>query len=139
MLLHNLLIDSRYKDITFVLLHGGNPYVGETTYLARMFPNVVIDFTWISWMTRSRFRQALREWLEVVPHNKLCFGSDSATPESIAGIGHVTRSEIAHVLVEMLEEGMLDKEAAHIFLVHCYQKTPARVFGLPIGISELIM
>ena len=56
MLLHNLLVDPRYKDLSFVLLHGGNPYVGETTYLARMFPKVAIDFTWISWMTRARFR-----------------------------------------------------------------------------------
>jgi len=83
--LHNLLIDPRYKDIVFVLLHGGNPYVGETTYLARMFPNVVIDFTWISWMSRARFRLALREWLEIVPHNRICWGSDSGTPETIAG------------------------------------------------------
>jgi len=132
MLLHNLLIDPRYKDITFVLLHGGNPYVGETTYLARMFPNVVIDFTWISWMTRARFRLALREWLEVVPHNKLCWGSDNGTPETIAGNGRNTRGEIARVLVEMLEEGMIDEPAARAFLVHCYQKTPARIFGLPI-------
>ncbi len=47
---------------------GDNPYVGETTYLAKMFPNVVIDFTWISWMSRARFRQALREWHRVMSH-----------------------------------------------------------------------
>ena len=93
MLLHSLLVDPRYQELTFVLLHGGNPYVGETTYLAKMFPNVVIDFTWISWMSRARFRQALREWLEVVPHDRLCWGSDSSTPETIVGNGRCTRTK----------------------------------------------
>jgi hypothetical protein len=130
MLLHNLLVDPRYKELSFVLLHGGNPYVGETTYLAKMFPKVAIDFTWISWMTRARFRLALREWLEVVPHDKICWGSDSSTPETIVGNGRSTRAEIAGVLEEMLREGMLDERAAKAFLEHCYQKTPARLFGL---------
>lgn len=130
MLLHNIISDPRYKDLTFVLLHGGNPYVGETTYLAYTFPNVVVDFTWISWMSRSRFRQALREWLEVVPHNRLCWGSDSSTPETIVGNGRNTRAEIAGVLEQMLRERMMDERAARDFLVACYQTTPARVFGV---------
>jgi len=78
----------------------GNPYVGETTYLARMFPNVFIDFTWISWMTRVRFNMALAEWIEIVPHGKFCWGSDSGTPETIVGIGEITRERIANVLEE---------------------------------------
>jgi hypothetical protein len=81
-------------------------------------------------MTRARFRLALREWLEVVPHDKLCWGSDSSTPETVVGIGRVTRAEIAGVLEEMLREGMLDERAAKTFLENCYQKTPARLFGL---------
>jgi predicted TIM-barrel fold metal-dependent hydrolase len=132
LLLHNLLVDSRYKDLTFVLLHGGNPDVGERTYLAKLFPNVVIDFPWISWVTRARFRQARREWLEVVPHDRLCWGSDSSTPETIVGIGRCMRAEIAGVLLEMLREGMLDERAAEDFLEHCFQKTPARIFGLAL-------
>lgn len=130
MLLHNIISDPRYKDLHFVLLHGGNPYVGETTYLAYAFSNVTIDFTWISWMSRSRFRQALREWLEVVPHDRICWGSDSSTPETIVGNGRNTRAEIAGVLAEMLGERMIDERGAQDFLEACYQTTPARVFGL---------
>jgi len=130
MLLHNLLIDKRYKDLTFVLLHGGNPYVGETTYLARMFPNVIIDFTWISWMTRARFRMALAEWIEVVPHAKFCWGSDSNFPENIVGIGQIVREEIGIVLEDLIERKIIDEKTAIQFLEYTYQKTPKRVFNL---------
>jgi len=129
-LLHNLLVDDRYRDLTFVLLHGGNPYVGETTYLASMFPNVVIDFTWIAWMTRGRFRAALAEWLEVVPHHRLCWGSDSGSPESIAGIDGIVRREIAGVLEGQVADGIADGASALAFLEACYRQTPRRVFGL---------
>jgi len=128
--LHNLLVDERYKDITWVLLHGGNPYTGETTYLARMFPNVNIDFTWISWMTRARFRMALAEWLEIVPHGKLCWGSDSGLPENIVGIGQLTREIIANVLEDQIDRRIMDERVALEFLEHCYEKTPTRLFQL---------
>ncbi|MCP4313025.1 MAG: amidohydrolase family protein [Bacteroidetes bacterium] len=128
--LHNLLIDKRYKDITWVLLHGGNPYVGETTYLARMFPNVYIDFTWISWMTRVRFHMALAEWIEIVPHGKLCWGSDSNSPETIVGIGEITRERIADVLEDQIAHGIMDEKAALDFLEHCFVQTAQRVFQL---------
>lgn len=129
-LLHNLLVDDRYKNLTFVLLHGGNPYVGETTYLARMFPNVIIDFTWISWMTRARFRLALAEWIEVVPHGKFCWGSDSNSPEDIVGIGQLTREVIADVLEDLIHRRVIDENVAHNFLECTFMKTPQRVFGV---------
>lgn len=128
--LHNLLIDKRYKDITWVLLHGGNPYVGETTYLARMFPNVFIDFTWISWMTRVRFHMALSEWIEIVPLGKFCWGSDSSTPETIVGIGEISRERIANVLEDQIAHRIIDEKIALDFLEHTYVKTPKRLFQL---------
>jgi len=131
LLLHNLLIDPRYKDLTFVLLHGGNPYVGETAYLAGMFPNVILDFTWIAWMSRTRFRSALAEWLEVVPATRFCWGSDcSSAPETIAGINHIVRGEIANVLEDLAQRHILDEPTALDFLQQTYVETPKRVFGL---------
>jgi predicted TIM-barrel fold metal-dependent hydrolase len=129
-LLHNLLIDKRYQDVTWVLLHGGNPYVGETTYLALMFPKVNVDFTWISWMTRARFRMALAEWIEIVPHGKFCFGSDSGCLESIVGTGEITREVIANVLEDQIARRIIDEKIAIDFIEHTYIKTPKRLFQL---------
>jgi hypothetical protein len=129
--LHNLLIDPRYRGVTFVLLHGGFPYVGETSYLGGMFSNVIVDFTWISWAAPTRFRQALAEWLEVIPHDRFCWGSDSCTPESIAGIDHIVRRQIAEVLDDCVARKVVDERYALEFIENCYLKTPQRVFGLP--------
>ena len=128
MQLQNILADSRYEDITFILLHGGNPYAGEATYLAWAYPNVMIDFTWFSWMTQARFRMALSEWIEVVPHGKLCWGSDSGTPETIVGIGHVVRSTVADVLEDLIARRVLDVPVALAFLEHLYDKNPRRIY-----------
>ena len=129
LLLHNLLIDRRYRDIRFVLLHGGNPYVGETSYLAGMFPNVFIDFTWLGWVSPARFRGALAEWLACVPHDKLCWGSDSGGPESIAGTDSIVRRLIADVLESCIADGTIDERYAMEFLENAYEKTAARLFG----------
>jgi hypothetical protein len=129
--LHRLLIDERYKRNIFVLLHGGNPYVGETTYLAAMFPNVVIDFTWISWMTRTRFRMALAEWLEVVPQSKFCWGADCpSSPEPIVGIDRIVREEIANVLEDLVSRRIIYEHEALSFLDQTYINTPRRLFGV---------
>lgn len=128
--LHNILVDERFKDVTFVLLHGGNPYVGETTYLASMFPNVNIDFTWISWMSPARFRLALAEWVAIVPHDRFCWGSDSGTPETICGIDGITREAIADALEEMVADRIIDERYALNWIEYAYRKTPQRVFGI---------
>jgi hypothetical protein len=130
MLLHNILIDPRYRDLTFVLLHGGNPYVGETTYLASRFKNVILDFTWISWMTPGRFRWALEEWLLTIPHDRFCWGSDSSTPESIVGIDHIVRNLIADVLEQAIHDKIIDEKYAFEFIENSYCKTPKRIFSL---------
>ena len=128
--LHNLLVDKRFKDLTFVLLHGGLPYLGETTYLASMFPNVILDFTFVAYMSRPTFRRALAEWLEAVPTDRMCWGSDSSCPESIVGVDRVTRTEIAHVLESMISDGMLDEKTAMQSLTDMYVNTAKRVFRL---------
>jgi len=131
MLLHPLLIDPRYKDMTFVLLHGGQPYIGETTYLAGMFPNVILDFTWIGWMAPTRFGFALAEWLEMVPPHKFCWGSDCGNePETIAGVNHIVRTALADALESAVTRRVMDEPAAMAFLQQTYQDTPRRVFGV---------
>jgi len=81
-------------------------------------------------MTRGRFRDALAEWIEVVPYGKFCWGSDSGIPENIVGIGRITREEIASVLEDLTARRIIDEPLALDFIKHAYQKNPARIFGL---------
>jgi hypothetical protein len=128
--LHRIIADRRYRDARFVLLHGGNPYVGETTYLAGQFPNVYIDFTWLPWMSPTRFRFALSEWLNVIPHDRFCWGTDAGTPEGIVGADSISRRAIADVLESEIKSGTIDAKYALEFVTNSYLRTPAELFGL---------
>jgi hypothetical protein len=129
--LYDILVDNRYKDVTFVLLHGGLPsYSGETTYLAGICPNVIIDFTAAPWCFRSRFRTALGEWLEWIPDNRFCFGSDSTSIETVAGADIVSREAIADVLEDLVKKRVTDVRTALDFLEMTYLETPKRIFCL---------
>ena len=130
MLLHPLLIDARYRELTFVLLHGGTPaYVGETTYLAGVFPNVIIDFTWMCWVQRAHFRRALAEWLRWC-RRRVLFGVRTAAPRRVSPHRHVTRREIAETLEDLIAERILDERTALRFLEASYRETASRVFGV---------
>lgn len=130
-LLAPVFTDPRWANLTFVILHGGYPYTGETCFLASRCPNVVIDFTWISWQFPTRFRQALAEWLMAVPLTSFLLGSDSGTtPESIVGIDRMTREAIGDVLAQMVGDGLMDEARAMRFLELCYAENARRIFRL---------
>lgn len=71
---------------------------------------------------------ALAEWIEIVPHGKFCFGSDSSCPESIVGTGEITREVIANVLEDLIARRIVEKRIALDFIEHTYVKTPTRLF-----------
>lgn len=131
-LLQPVLQDRRWAELTFVLLHGGYPYTGETGFLAARLPNVVIDFTWLPWLSPARFRQALGEWLAVVPLSRFMWGSDSGPlPEHVVGIDRVSRPLIAEALEAAMADGVLDPERALRFVELAYRVNARRVFRLP--------
>jgi len=76
LLLESVLNDSRLRQTTFVLLHGGSgPFTNEIAALL-MKPNVYTDLSEQTWMeSPHQLAQALREWLEWYPE-KVLFGTD---------------------------------------------------------------
>ncbi len=120
---HPVIADTRQTDLyhrikahpetTFILFHGGFPWVGETGIIAMRYPrNVRIDFNWLPILSYSTAKRALHEWLEVMPSNHLMWGGDSASAEGIYGATRVTRDCIAEVLSEKVAAGQLLEEHA---------------------------
>lgn len=129
--LQPVLMDRRWAGLTFVLLHGGYPYTGETCFLAARIPNVVVDFTWLPWLSPTRFRSALAEWIENVPFERFVWGSDSnAMPESIVGTDRLTRELIAEVLDALCDQGLLDVRRAIRFIELSFRENARRIFRL---------
>ena len=74
-LLSNLFLE--YPDVTFDIFHISYPYQNELTVLAKNFANVFIDMCWAHIVSPNASVNALLEWFDTVPLNKIsAFGGD---------------------------------------------------------------
>jgi predicted TIM-barrel fold metal-dependent hydrolase len=80
LLLEPLLDDPSLRNVNFVLIHGGWPFIEEVTPLLTK-PNAYVDFSEQTAFTSARsVSEVLRRWLEYVPE-KVLFATD-AYPQS---------------------------------------------------------
>jgi predicted TIM-barrel fold metal-dependent hydrolase len=80
LLLEPLLEDPSLRNVNFVMIHGGWPFIDEITPLLTK-PNAYVDFSEQTAFNSARsVSEALRKWLEYVPE-KVLFATD-AYPES---------------------------------------------------------
>ncbi|MEM2876369.1 MAG: amidohydrolase family protein, partial [Candidatus Bathyarchaeia archaeon] len=100
-----------YREVRFDVFHGSYPYTGELAALAKNFPNVYIDMCWLHIISPRRARDALSEWLDTVPSNKIFgFGGDYRLIEGVYGHSVIARENISRVLAEKVDEGILNEE-----------------------------
>ena len=96
----------RYPDLRVDLLHGGYPWVEHAGLMAKYFPNVHVDGCWLSHISPSAYRRALRAWIETVPMTKIfAFGGDHTLLELSYGALAMARDALADVLAQLVEEG----------------------------------
>jgi predicted TIM-barrel fold metal-dependent hydrolase len=110
-LLANLFL--KYRDVKFILFHGGYPYGGELATLAKNFQNVYIDLCWLYIISPSYSERYLHEWLETIPANKImAFGGDYHNIENVYGHLLFAREIVANVLIEKVNEGYFSEDEA---------------------------
>jgi len=130
-LLTNLFLE--YRQARFDLFHAGYPYARECGVLAKYFPNVWADLAWMHIISAGATRQILRDWLDLVPANKILgFGGDLRHVELVYGHLYEARRNIAQVLAERVQRGDdTMNEATRIaqFLLH---DSPAEAFKLSL-------
>jgi hypothetical protein len=133
--LENVLRDPRYKDVIWVMIHGGYPLEREAIWLAAM-KNVYMDSSLMEIdMYPSEFKESLKQWLELFP-DKITFGSDCFPYNEALGAEESYwmgvqsgRTALAAALAEMVSAGEISEpkalEFAHAFLhdtaAHLYQ------------------
>ncbi len=121
-----------YPRACFVLLHGGFPWVEETGYLAKIFPNVYLSMAWMHIMSAELSRHALRVWLDTVPVNKImAFGGDYMVPYKVYGHLRLAREVVARVLAERVSHGRMSSSDALDLARMWFYDVPRRVFKLP--------
>jgi hypothetical protein len=113
-----------------VLLHGGYPYVSHAAALAWMYPRVYLDFSVLPSLFALPLRRWLEEWLELIPHNKLLFGSDASAPELYYTAAVNGRRQLGRALRNLIAAGGLTRpEAVQVAERVCFRNT-ATLYGL---------
>lgn len=87
----------RYPRMNLVLLHCW-PFISESGWLAKQYPNVHIDACWQLVLNPAFFRRSLAEWLGYVPARKLMCSQDATSVEMAVGSSLFVR--------EILGEGL---------------------------------
>ncbi len=116
--LENVLRDPRYRNVTWVMIHGGYPLEREAIWLAAM-KNVYMDSSLMEIdLYPSEFKNSLKQWLELFP-DKVTFGSDSFPYNEALGAEESYwmgvqsgRSALAAALAEMVTEGEVSEAKA---------------------------
>lgn len=110
-LLNNLF--RQYPDVNFVLFHGGYPFGGELSSLAKNFKNVSIDMNWTYSISPAYAERYLEEWLETVPASKImAFGGDQRFIENTYGNLVIAKKTISNVLIKKVGENYLSENEA---------------------------
>ncbi len=110
-LLSNLFL--QYRNVKFLLMHGGYPYGGEYGTIAKCFANVYLDLCWLHIISPSYSERYLNEWLETVPVSKIMgFGGDFHNPEGTYGHQLFARQIVANVLIKKVQDGYFSEKEA---------------------------
>ncbi|MEW5815762.1 MAG: amidohydrolase family protein [Spirochaetota bacterium] len=128
-LLTNLFLE--YPNVKFDLFHIGYPYQQVLSVLAKTFPNVFIDMCWAHIISPTACIQALVEWLDAVPCNKICaFGGDYAFIDGVYGHQYLARFNVSTSLARKVSEGVFDVETAKQVAGMLFLDNPVKLFGL---------
>jgi uncharacterized protein len=128
-LLSNLFIE--YPDITFDIFHMGYPYQNELTVLAKNFPNVFIDMCWSHIVSPNASVEALLEWIDTVPLNKIsAFGGDYLFVDGVYGHQLLARQNVAKALSLAVENGIFGSEKAKEVAEMLLYLNPLKIFRL---------
>jgi predicted TIM-barrel fold metal-dependent hydrolase len=123
--LESVLRDPRYRNTTFVMIHGGYPLEREAIWLAAM-KNVYMDSSFGELAQYpSAFKATLKMWLETFP-DKITFGTDCFPYNEVLGAeesywlgAESSRTALAAALAEMISENEIS-EARALELAHGY-------------------
>src|ERR1700722_20272051 len=133
--LENVLRDPRYKNVTFVLIHGGYPYTLEMIWMTAA-KNVYTDSSLMGYYVYpSELKNILKQWISLYPE-KIMFGSDAFPFNDAVGAEETlwlavrsARTAVAQALAELVAENAISESKA-IELAHMYlHDNAAKIYG----------
>jgi predicted TIM-barrel fold metal-dependent hydrolase len=120
-----------FPHARFDLSHAGYPYLREGAVLGKTFSNVYLNMSWIHIISPIGSLLELKEWLRMVPYNKIiAFGDDLTYVEAVYGHLKMARQNFAIVLAEMIQEGLISESIALDIVQATFHDNPAKVYGM---------
>jgi hypothetical protein len=124
-------IFSEYPDIPFDLFHIGYPYQNILSVLGKNFHNVFLDMCWAHIVSPAASIDALYEWLDTVPLNKIsAFGGDFNTVDCVYGHQYIARENVARSLYRKVSEGIFDLDGAKEIAKRLFYENPKNLYRL---------
>lgn len=128
-LLSNLFLE--YPGVKFDVFHIGYPYQHVLSALAKTFPNVHIDMCWAHIISPTACVNALVEWIDAVPINKIsAFGGDHCFIDGVYGHQYLARVNVSKALAIKVDDGVFDIDRAKEIAEFLFYKNPLRLFNL---------
>jgi hypothetical protein len=133
--LENVVRDARYKNVIFVLIHGGWPYEREAALMTAV-KNVYLDTSFQTEMLYpSQFKEVVKQLLTLYP-DKMMYGSDAfpfnealGAEESFWLAARTTREGLAAALAELVDEGAITETKAMELARNYLHDNAARLYG----------
>ena len=121
----------QYPNADFDLFHIGYPYQNEIGVLAKNFPNVYIDMCWAHIISPTASINALAEWLDLVPVNKIsAFGGDYLFIDGVYGHVMMAKRNVCSSLTRKIEEGVIGVDRAAEIAEQLFFGNPLKLFKL---------
>ncbi len=121
----------RYPRACFDIFHAGYPYHSELATLAKNFPSVYADMSWMHIVSPWMAARILHEWLETIPVCKILgFGGDFTIVEGAYAHSRLARQVICRVLAEKVEAGYCTEQEALAFGRMILRENARELFGL---------
>jgi hypothetical protein len=109
----------------------GYPFQDVVSVLAKNFPNVFIDMAWAHIVSPSASINALADWIDSVPLNKIsAFGGDYIFIDAVYGHQYLARQNVSKSLAKKVEEGLMDVDRAKEISKMFFFKNPYNIFKL---------
>ena len=124
-----------HRDVKFDLFHGNWPYMGDLLFVAKNYPNVALNLTWLYIIDPIYAQRLLERAVMTVPHSKIhAFGGDHLdAPERAVAHLKLAKHVVAAALANLVETGWLNEEQAQFIALQWFFDNPNRFFALDIA------
>lgn len=132
LLLEEFIGDPALSTLPIILIHGGFPYSSNLTALAQMYGNVHLDFSWMTYLQHHTVTRVLEEWLELLPANKVMYGTDTGSPELHVSSTRRARASLDGVLESGVRDGLWTMRQAGWLAERVLHRNLCDVYGVEL-------